>query len=69
MSSNKKSKNRIQSFSEFEESLTSSYEPPEYVVKPAVEDKGFFMFKKAFDDQKKFFQPSIKSTNKDLEEH
>ena len=34
---------------------TSSYSPPEYLVQPAEGDKGFFMFKKAFDSMKKKF--------------
>jgi hypothetical protein len=63
-------KNRkTQDFKEFEKDLTSSYDPPEYLVQPAKDDKGFDMFQKAFKDQKKFFRPFIRSTNKDLEEH
>lgn len=34
---------------------TDSYTPPEYLVQPAKDDKGFFMFKKAFDNMKKKF--------------
>jgi hypothetical protein len=34
---------------------TDSYPPPEYLVQPAKGDKGFFMFKKAFDSMKKKF--------------
>ena len=61
----------IKNFSDFllenkDEDLTSSYSPPKYFVKPAEGDKGFEMFKKAFDEQKKYFQPSIRSTNQDL---
>jgi hypothetical protein len=61
----------IKSFSDFlleskDEDLTSSYSPPEYLVQPAKGDKGFEMFKKAFDSQKKYFKPSIRSTNQDL---
>jgi hypothetical protein len=58
----------IQLFEEFENKLkkkkteqpkrgeTDSYPPPEYVVQPAKDDKGFFMFKKAFDSMKKKFE-------------
>jgi uncharacterized membrane protein YdbT with pleckstrin-like domain len=48
---------------------TESYEPPKYLVDPAPGDKGFFMFKKAFDNQKKYFQPRIASSNPDIEEN
>ena len=34
---------------------TDSYPPPKYVVQPAKGDKGFFMFKKAFDKRRKKF--------------
>lgn len=56
-------------YKEYEKSLTSDYPPPEYVAKPAVGDKGFAMFQKAFKSQKKYYQPFIRSTNTDLEEH
>jgi hypothetical protein len=57
---------RIELFEKFEEKIkkrkkktvrgeTDSYPPPEYVVQPAKDDKGFFMFKKAFDSMKKKF--------------
>jgi hypothetical protein len=65
MTKNKKT----QKFEEFEDGLTNSYDPPKYLVQPAEGDKGFYMFQKAFKDQKKFFQPFIRSTNKDLNEH
>jgi hypothetical protein len=55
----------IKLFEEFEKTLpkkkkkkrgeTESYAPPEYLVQPAKDDKGFFMFKKAFDSMKKKF--------------
>lgn len=38
------------------------YPSPEYVVQPAEGDKGFFMFKKAFDSMKKRFSPGFYST-------
>jgi len=38
------------------------YPAPEYVVQPAEDDKGFFMFKKAFDSMKKRFSPGFYST-------
>lgn len=38
------------------------YPAPEYVVQPAKDDKGFFMFKKAFDSMKKRFSPGFYST-------
>jgi hypothetical protein len=64
MTKNKKT----QKFVDFEEGLTSNYEPPKYVAQPAEGDKGFEMFHKAFQDQKVFFTPFIRSTNKDLED-
>lgn len=64
-----KNKKFTPSFSEFEESLTSNYETPEYLVQPAKDDKGFEMFQKAFKSQKKYFKPFIRSTNTDLEEN
>jgi hypothetical protein len=65
-------KNNIPSFKQFEsqqiiEGETSEYEPPKYVVKPAPGDKGFAMFKQAFDNQKSYFQPRIASSNQDIE--
>jgi hypothetical protein len=65
MNKNKKTKN----FKEFEEGLTSFYDAPEYVVKPAKDDKGFFLFQKAFKNQKKYYEPFIRSTNQDLKNH
>ena len=54
-------------FEQFEkDSNTDSYAPPKYLVKPAPGDKGFYMFKKAFDNQKKFFQPRIASSNHEI---
>ena len=45
---------------------TDSYDSPEYVVQPAPNDKGFFMFKSEFDKlkdskkkNKKKYSPSI----------
>jgi hypothetical protein len=62
------SKKKTQKFEEFEKTYTDDYKAPEYLVKPAKDDKGFYMFKKAFDDQKSYFRPRIKSTNKDLDD-
>lgn len=39
---------------------TSSYKPPEYLVKPADGDKGFFMVKAEFDAMKTRYTPGIK---------
>ena len=39
-----------------------NYEAPEYLVQPAKDDKGFFMFKKAFDKMKKRFSTGFFST-------
>lgn len=61
-------KNKTKKFKEFEDGLTNSYDPPKYLVQPAEGDKGFEMFQKAFQDQKIFFKPFIRSTNKDLED-
>ena len=65
MIKNKKTPN----YEEYEKSLTSSYGPPKYVAMPADGDKGFAMFQKAFKSQKKYYQPFIRSTNLNLEEH
>jgi hypothetical protein len=68
-------KNRLPSFTIFEkksqegEGETESYAPPKYVVQPPVNDKGWEMFKTAFDAQKPYFKPGIKSSNHDLKEH
>ena len=53
---NEKKKAEIQS------SETDSFEPPEYVVQPAKGEKGFFMFKHAFDKMKKRFETGYFST-------
>ena len=63
------SKKKTQKFEDFEKSYTDDFTPPEYLVKPAKDDKGFYLFKKAFDDQKSYFKPGIKSSNKDLDEN
>lgn len=39
-----------------------NYEAPEYVVQPAPGDKGFAMFKNAFDKKKKRFETGFFST-------
>lgn len=39
-----------------------SFDSPEYVVQPAIGEKGFFMFKKAFDKMKRRFAPGFYST-------
>ena len=58
-----KKKKRFKKFSEFTDtSLTDHYPPPIYVVEPAKDDKGFFMFKKAFDKRKRIFSPGYFST-------
>jgi hypothetical protein len=48
------------------ESETEEYKAPKYLVQPAPGDTGFYMFKKAFDNQKSFFEPRIASSNKEL---
>jgi hypothetical protein len=48
------------------ESETEDYKAPKYLVQPAPGDTGFYMFKKAFDNQKSFFEPRIASSNKEL---
>jgi hypothetical protein len=58
--------NKLPKFAEFEQGSTESYPPPKYLVQPASNDTGFYMFKKAFDNQKKYFQPRIASSNKDV---
>lgn len=66
----------IKLFEEFQEELekkkkkkkkskgesTEDYPAPEYVVQPAKGDKGFFMFKDAFDKMKKRFSTGFFST-------
>ncbi len=48
---------------------TSDYTPPAYVVQPPVGDTGWAIVSKAFNDQKPYFKPGIKSSNKELDEH
>lgn len=48
---------------------TDEYTPPKYVAQPAVDDKGFGLVAAAFDKQKSYFKPGIKSSNQDLDEH
>ena len=43
-----------------EDSETEDYEAPEHVVQPAKDDKGFFMYKKAFDRMKSAYTPGIR---------
>ncbi len=59
----------IELFEEFEKKKnkkksgeTSNYAPPEYLVQPADNDKGFFMFKDAFDKKRKRFDTGFFST-------
>jgi hypothetical protein len=66
MSKKKKTKN----FDEFESeniAATSNYEPPKYVAKPAPGDKGFALVSASFKNQKRYFEPNIRSVNKDLD--
>jgi len=64
---------KLPSFKMFEkksqDSETDSYAPPKYVVQPPVNDTGWQIFKTAFDTQKPYFKPGIKSSNHDLKEH
>jgi hypothetical protein len=60
-------KKRVYKFEDFD-GTTDSYPVPQYIAKPAPGDKGFYMFKTAFDSQKTYFQPKIQSSNKDLPE-
>ena len=39
---------------------TDNYDAPEYVIKPAKNDTGFFMLKKEFDKAKTKFVPRAK---------
>ena len=65
----KKTKN-IPKFDKFtKDSETDSYSPPKYLVQPAPNDKGFYMFKAAFDNQKTFFAPRIASSNHEVPEN
>lgn len=57
--------NKTPDFATFE-AETEEYKAPKYLVQPAPGDTGFYMFKKAFDNQKSFFKPRIASSNKDL---
>lgn len=59
-------KKYVNKFDEFQDSETGNYAPPKYVVQPPVNDKGWELFKSAFDKQKSYFNPKIKSTNLDL---
>jgi len=51
------------------EADTDDYTPPKYVAQPAVDDKGYGLVASAFDKQKSYFKPGIKSSNQDLDEH
>jgi hypothetical protein len=57
--------NNTPDFATFEAD-TAEYKAPKYLVQPAPGDTGFYMFKKAFDNQKSFFEPRIASSNKEL---
>ncbi len=54
-------KKKLKNFQEFSDNKSSieNFEPPKYVCQPAENDKGFFMFKAAFDKTKKRFVPHI----------
>jgi len=59
---------KILSFKEFEhnkakkdKSRTESFTPPEHVIEPAKDDKGFKIVKDAFDKMETILEPSIKS--------
>ena len=56
-------------FENFEKGMTKDYTPPKYVVQPPVDDKGWEMFSAAFNKQKSYFKPGIKSANQDLKDH
>jgi hypothetical protein len=56
-------------FENFEKGMTKDYTPPKYVVQPPVDDKGWEMFSTAFNKQKSYFKPGIKSANQDLKDH
>jgi len=62
-------KKKTPKFDKFEKGMTSDYTPPKYVVQPPVNDKGWEMFSAAFNKQKGYFTPGIKSSNKELDEH
>ena len=48
---------------------TNSYAPPKYVAQPAEGDKGYALVSAAFNSQKPYFKPGIKSSNQQLEDH
>lgn len=48
---------------------TSNYTPPTQVVKPAEGDKGYAIVSSAYNSQKPYFKPGIKSSNQQLEDH
>lgn len=55
---------KVKSFKSFaKRGETDSYPPPEYVVQPAKNDTGFFMFKAAFDKLKEGGKKDKKSYN------
>lgn len=57
---------KLKKFKEFKNETnpgdTSTYPPPKYLVQPAKGEKGFFMFKDAFDKRKKRFETGYFST-------
>ena len=62
-------KKKFKTYQEFEEdfakrdkSRIESYVPPEYVIQPAKDDKGFAMLKAEFDDMETIMEPKIRSS-------
>jgi hypothetical protein len=62
-------KKRTPKFEQFTDGRTEEYSPPKYVVQPPVNDKGWEMFSAAFNKQKPYFKPGIKSSNQELKDH
>jgi hypothetical protein len=60
---------KIKLFEEFKKSgETDNYPPPKYLVEPHKGEKGFFMFKRAFDKKKKRFDTGYFSTTVNWED-
>ena len=60
---------RIKTYAEFEKEFIKGdkshieyYKPPEYVVQPAKDDKGYELLKAEFDSMKTIMEPKIKSS-------
>lgn len=52
-------KKKFKSYSEFDKDTTEAYPPPEHVVQPAKDDKGYALVSSAFKKMKRRYRPGI----------